>query len=141
VFVSGLFSPVDGIVPQSVKPLKVDGIIELHDAVLSVPSLISVLRGFGVATYPSIEILCLVGAFASLLCFVSSNFCLMVMFGIMWLCYYSLVGIVGTFHHQADDLLLEAGAVALMLCPFYNISSVGVSDNVFMLFMRWVLFR
>jgi hypothetical protein len=57
----------------------------------------------------------------------------------MWYCYYSLVDITGTFHHQADDLLLEAGIVATMLAPCVQLSLP--SENIFMLFMRWVLFR
>lgn len=139
--ISGLFSPVDGIEPKIVAPMKVSGLMDLHDQILKVPSLISVLRAFGVATYPSIEIVSLLGALAALFCFISTRFCLTPMFGFMWVAYYSLVGITGTFHTQADDLLLEAGFIALMLSSGISCKMTNPSDIVYMIIMRFVLFR
>jgi hypothetical protein len=140
-FIVGLFHPVDGIAPQNVAPLKINGIKDLHDKILEIPSLIKVLRTFGIPTYASIEILALVGAVVSLFSFISLTFCIAPMFFIMWCCYYSLVGITGPFHQQCDDLLLESGVVAFMLAPGFKNSVQNVSDNVFVTYLRWILFR
>lgn len=141
VSISGLFSPVDGITPKVVDPIEFTGLKDLHDQILEIPSLIRVLRAFGLATYPSIEVISLVGALAAFLSFVSSSFCIAPTYAVMWLCYYSLVGVTGTFHSQADDLLLEGGAAAFMLAAILGPEIMNVSDNIFMLYMRWVLFR
>lgn len=139
--VSGLFHPVDGVIPINVAPLKISGVKDLHDKILEIPSLIKVLRSFGIPTFASIEILSLVGALLALFSFISSSFCIAPMFFVMWYCYFSLVGITGTFHQQCDDLLLEAGVVAFMLAPGFKNKVENVSDNVFLMYLRWVVFR
>lgn len=139
--VTGLFSPVDGIAPQVVEPMVVDGLKDLHDKILAVPSLISVLKAFGIATYPAAELIALLGAVVALFCFISTRFCVSLTFGFMWVAYYSLVGITGTFHSQCDDLLLEAGAIAFLLTSGISSQLSNVSDNLYWIYMRYVLFR
>lgn len=71
---------------------------------------------FGIATFPSIEVVSLAGIVFSFFGFVSSRFCILPIFTILWTLYYSLVDITGIFHQQCDDLLLEAGVVGGFLC-------------------------
>lgn len=85
-----------------------------HDKLLSFiqrPSWIRVLKMFGIATFPAIELVALTGTVFSFFGFVSQRFCILPIFTILWTLYYSLVDITGIFHQQCDDLLLEAGIV------------------------------
>jgi hypothetical protein len=62
-------------------------------------------------------------------------------FTLLWYFYYSLVGVTGIFKQQADELLLEAGLVCILLAPLSCPKKYGVADNCVMILMRWVLFR
>lgn len=138
---SGLFSHVDGIVPADIEPIK--GTF-LHDKFMSFierPSWIRILKYFEVATFPSIEIISLLGTFIAFFGFVSSRFCILPAFALLWTFYYSLVDITQMFHQQADDLLLEAGLICILLAPGLSLKRYGVSDNVMLQLMRWILFR
>src|SRR5690349_9503593 len=141
MFVTGLFSPLDGILPPVIEPIK--GKL-FHDKLLSFidrPSWIRILKLFQIATFPSIELITLSGAFISFFGVVTSRFCILPVFVTLWTLYYSLVDITQTFHHQADDLLLEAGLVVILLAPGISHKHYGVSDNVMLHLMRWLLFR
>lgn len=139
--ISGLFSHVNGVLPAEIEPINGKFI---HDQVLSFierPNLIRVFKLFSLATFPSIEIISLLGALVSLFGFISTRFCILPVFATLWSFYYSLVDISQTFHQQADDLLLEAGIVCILLAPGFCSKRYGVSDNVMLQLMRWVLFR
>lgn len=105
------------------------------------PSLIRILKLVHIATFPSIELLSLLGAIISFFGFVSSRFCILPVFATLWTFYYSLADVSITFHQQADDLLLEAGLVCILLAPGLSTKSYASSDNVMLVLMRWVLFR
>lgn len=104
------------------------------------PSWIRVLKFIDVPTHPAIEITALFGVVLSFFAFVTSRFCTTVVFTLLWTFFYSLVDVVKDFHHQSDDLLLEAGLVVILLSPMWS-KKYGVADNVMMMLMRWVLFR
>lgn len=136
-----MFSHVDGIIQAEIEPIKGEF---LHDKAISFidrPSWIRILKFFEVATFPSIEVISLLGAIVSFFGFLSTKFCILPVFGLLWTFYYSLVDISKMFHQQADDLLLEAGIVCILLAPGFNSKRYGVSDNVMLQLMRWVLFR
>ncbi|KAG5681137.1 hypothetical protein PVAND_010597 [Polypedilum vanderplanki] len=136
----GLFSPVDGILPAQIEPIR--GKL-FHDKLLSFfnrPNWIRILRLLQVATFPSIELICLSGVVISFFAFITTKFCTTPVFAILWTLFYSLVDISSDFHHQSDDLLLEAGLVCVLLAPMLK-KRYGVSDNVMIILMRWVLFR
>lgn len=96
----------------------------------------------GIATFTGIELVSLLGIALAFLGFVSKRFCSAPNFFVLWTLYYSLVDIAGEFHQQSDDLLLEAGVVCILLAPgFFAVDKYGVSDNVMLMLMRWVLFR
>ncbi|CRL02212.1 CLUMA_CG015063, isoform A [Clunio marinus] len=137
----GLFSHVNGILPPEIESIKGN---YLHDQIISFvdrPTWIRILKIFQVATFPAIELICIAGAILSFFGFVSRRFCILPILTILWTLYFSLVDISKSFHNQADDLLLEAGLVCILLAPGLSLKSYGVSDNVMMQLMRWVLFR
>lgn len=141
LFILGLFSHVNGIVPAEIEPIK--GKL-LHDQFLSFvdrPSWIRILKLFDVAIFPSIEVISLLGALFSFFGFVSTRFCIVPVFGLLWTFYYSLVDISKLFHQQSDDLLLEAGLICILLAPGLRAQRYGVADNVMLQLMRWLLFR
>lgn len=105
------------------------------------PSWIRVFKLFDLATFPSVEVISLVGAFVSFFGFVSARFCILPVMTILWTFYYSLVDVSQMFHQQSDDLLLEAGLVCILLAPGLRSKKHKVSENVMLLLMRWVLFR
>jgi hypothetical protein len=134
-------SHVDGIVPAEIEPIKGKF---FHDQFLSFierPNWIRVLKLVDVATFPSIEVISLLGSIISFFGFVSSRFCILPVFALLWTFYYSLVDVSQLFHQQTDDLLLEAGLVCILLAPGLSTKLYGVSDNVMLQVMRWVLFR
>lgn len=136
----GLFSHVDGILPAQIEPIRGKF---FHDKLLSFidrPNWIRILRLASFATFTSIEIICLSGVILSFFAFVTTRFCITPIFVLLWTCFYSLVDISSDFHHQSDDLLLEAGLVCILLAPILS-KRYGVSDNVMLTLMKWVLFR
>lgn len=138
---SGLFSHVDGIVPAEIEPISGT---YFHDKFLSFidrPSWIRILKLAQVATFPSIEIISLLGAIFSFFGFVSARFCVLPNLALLWSLYFSLVDISKLFHQQADDLLLEAGLICILLAPGFRSKNYGLSDNVMLQLMRWLLFR
>jgi hypothetical protein len=136
----GLFSHVDGILPTQIEPIRGKLFHEQLASFLDRPNWIRVLKLLQVATFPSIELICLTGTVFSFLAFVTTKLCITPVFAILWTLFYSLVDISGEFHHQSDDLLLEAGLVCILLAPMLS-KRYGVSDNVMIILMRWVLFR
>ena len=105
------------------------------------PNWIRVLVTFaGIPTYPSIELIALLGVLLSFFAFVSTRFCTTPIFIILWTFFFSLVDITKDFHQQSDDLLLEAGIVVILLSSMWG-KKYGVSDNVMLMLMRWVCFR
>lgn len=138
---SGLLSPVDGILPAQIDAI--NG-AHIHEKVLSFidrPNWIRILKLCGLATFPSIEIISLLGIVVSFFGFVTRRFCILPSFALLWSLYYSLVDVSQAFHQQSDDLLLEAGLVCILLAPGLSSFKYGVSDNVMLMLMRWVLFR
>lgn len=96
---------------------------------------------FGLGTFASIEVISLLGSGIALFGFLFQTFCVMPVFVILWTFYMSLVDITRDFHSQADDLLLEAGLVVILLAPAICPKKSGISDNVMLILMRWILFR
>ncbi|XP_070496051.1 lipase maturation factor 2-like [Chironomus tepperi] len=136
----GLFSHVDGILPAQVEPIR--GKL-FHDKLMSFidqPNWIRILKLASFATFPSIELICLSGILLSFFAFVTTKFCITPIFVLLWTFFYSLVDIASDFHHQSDDLLLEAGLVCILLAPMFS-KRYGISDNVMLVLMKWVLFR
>lgn len=126
--------------PAIVEPIRGKAI---EDKILSFadrPSWIRLLKHFDMPVYPALEITALLGAFLSFFAFISTRFCITPIFILLWTLFYSLVDITGDFHHQSDDLLLEAGIVIILLSPMWG-RRYGVSDNVMLMLMRWVAFR
>lgn len=136
-----MFSPVDGIVPAEIPPITGTFIHDKFASFIERPSWIRVLKYFQVATFPSIEIISLLGVFFSFFAFVSARFCFLPVLATLWTFYYSLVDVSKLLHQQSDDLLLEAGLVCILLSPGLSLKRYGVSDNVMLQLMRWVLFR
>lgn len=139
-FSLGLFSHVDGILPAQVEPIRGKF---FHDKLMSFidrPNWIRILKLASIATYPAIELICLSGILLSFFAFVTTIFCVTPIFMLLWTFFYSLVDITRDFHHQSDDLLLEAGLVCILLAPMFS-KRYGVSDNVMLVLMKWVLFR
>ena len=139
-FSLGLFSHVDGILPANVEPIR--GKL-FHDKLMSFidrPNWIRILKLASLATFPSIELICLSGILLSFFAFVTTTLCVTPIFVLLWTFFYSLVDITSDFHHQSDDLLLEAGLVCILLAPMLS-KRYGVSDNVMLVLMKWVLFR
>jgi hypothetical protein len=137
---SGLFGNNDGLLPASIEPIRGK---YFHDKLVSFvnrPSWIRILRLIQLPTFPAIELVTLAGAFFSFFAFISTRFCVWPIFTFLWTLYYSLVDISKEFHHQSDDLLLEAGLVCVLLAPAFS-KRYGISDNVMIILMRWVLFR
>lgn len=115
----------------------------LHDKLLSFadePSFVRLLKYFDVPTYPAIELTALLGVFLSFFAFISTRFCITPIFAMLWALFFSLANITKEFHHQSDDLLLEAGIVVILLSPMWG-RKYGISDNVMLMLMRWVCFR
>jgi hypothetical protein len=135
-----LFSSENGVQPAIIEPIRGK---MLHDKLLSFvdrPSWLRVLKYLQIPTYPAIEITALTGAFLSFFAFVSTRFCVTPIFAMLWTLFFSLVDITKDFHHQSDDLLLEAGIVIILLSPMWG-RKYGISDNVMLILMRWVAFR
>lgn len=136
----GLFSHVDGILPAQIEPIRGKFFHDKLTSFVDRPNWIRILKLLQVATFPSIELICLAGIFFSFFAFITTKFCITPVFAILWTLFYSLVDISKEFHHQSDDLLLEAGLVVILLSPMIS-KRYGVSDNVMIILMRWVLFR
>lgn len=66
-------------------------------------------------------------------------------FFLLWACYLSLVGVSGEFlSYQWDNLLLEAGFLAIFFAPFRwreKLSNVPPPSDVMVWLLRWLLFR
>lgn len=137
---SGLFSNENGVQPAIVDPIRGKLLQDKLQAFIDRPSWLRVLKFMDVPTHPAIEVTALFGAFLSFFAFVSTRFCTTSVFVILWTLFFSLVDIVKDFHHQSDDLLLEAGLVVILLSPVWS-KKYGIADNVMMMLMRWVLFR
>lgn len=140
LFNLGLFSHVDGILPAHVEPIRGKF---LHDKLMSFvdrPSWIRILKLASIATFPSIELICLSGIVLSFFAFITTKFCITPIFILLWTFFYSLVDISSDFRHQSDELLLEAGLVIILLAPMLS-KRYGVSDNVMLTLLKWVLFR
>jgi hypothetical protein len=139
-FYPGLYSHVDGILPAQIEPIRGKFFHDKLESFFDRPNWIRILKLLQVATFPSIELICLTGAALSFIAFITTKLCITPVFAILWTLFYSLVDITSEFHHQSDDLLLEAGLVCILLAPMFS-KRYGVSDNVMIILMRWVLFR
>jgi hypothetical protein len=135
-----LFSGENGVQPAIVEPIRGKLIHEKFQSFIEQPSWIRLLKLMSVPTYPAIEITALTGVILSFFAFVTTRLCITPIFAMLWTLFFSLVGIVKNFHHQSDDLLLEAGLVVILLSPMWG-RKHGISDNVMIMLMRWVLFR
>lgn len=119
----------------------VNGAVIDEETVVLRPNLIRIGNYFKVDTFTSIEIISLVGILLSFLGFISNFFCIVPTFSVLWIAYYSLVDITKNFHQQADDLLLEAGIICILMAPTFCHKKQLITDNVLQIMLRWILFR
>lgn len=89
----------------------------------------------------TMDLVALLGAFISLAGFVSSRFCIVPNFIVLWVLYFSLVQVSQVFVQQADLLLLEAGFYCLMLTPIFKGGQRSPVDSIGLLMIRYLLFR
>lgn len=105
------------------------------------PSMLHFAYYLGIDTASMVDFLALAGILISFVGFISQSFCLLSTFGALWALYYSLTQVTQAFTNQADLLLLEAGALCLLLAPTSNTRKETPTDRIGLLMMRWLLFR
>ncbi|XP_059622861.1 lipase maturation factor 2-like [Phlebotomus argentipes] len=105
------------------------------------PSMLHFAYYLGIDTASMVDFLAIAGVLISFGGFVSQGFCLTSTFAALWALYYSLTQVTQAFGNQADALLLEAGALCLLLAPINDTRRETPTDRIGLLMMRWLLFR
>ncbi|XP_055691978.1 lipase maturation factor 2-like [Lutzomyia longipalpis] len=132
----GLFGD-DGILPARIHISNTAKITAMQKR----PSLLHFAYYLGIDTASMVDFLTLAGILISFVGFISQNFCLMSTFAALWALYYSLTQVMQVFSNQADLLLLEAGALCLLLTPISEVRRETPTDRIGLLMLRWLLFR
>ncbi|PSN35844.1 Lipase maturation factor 2 [Blattella germanica] len=113
------------------------------------PTLLWLAPYIGLNTEYMMDVLALAGIFLAFTGFISQKFCTAPSFAGLWSLYYSLYQVGSTFlWFQWDILLLEAGAISVLVAPLRyrslsrrRTSSTSPSDNISFWLVRWLLFR
>ncbi|KAJ8023409.1 Lipase maturation factor 2 [Holothuria leucospilota] len=92
------------------------------------------------------ELICIVGILASLICLFSQRMRDSMMFAVLWLLYLSVYLVGQTFlWFQWDILLLETGFLTILVAPFqflkWNRPANRHHDTITFWLIRWLLFR
>ncbi|GAB0097840.1 Lipase maturation factor [Sergentomyia squamirostris] len=105
------------------------------------PSMLHFAYYLGIDTASMVDFLALAGTAISFVGFISQNFCIMSTFAAMWALFYSITQVTQVFANQSDLLLLEAGALCLLLTPVSDVRKETPTDRIGLTMMRWLLFR
>lgn len=105
------------------------------------PNLLHLSTWIGLDHATMLELLAVIGTLVAFLGFVSRHLITLPLMAVLWIIYYSLAEVMGPFKNQADLLLLEAGALCVLLAPTTNIRKQSVTDRMALLMIRWLLFR
>lgn len=105
------------------------------------PTLLHLSSFLDLDTAAMIDLLALFGVIISFTGFVSLKFCILPTFAALWSLYYSLVQVAQIFTNQSDLLLLEAGAIMIILAPLHCHKKKSPVDSIGLILIRWLLFR
>jgi Lipase maturation factor len=105
------------------------------------PTLLHLSTFLGIDTASALDLFALMGILIAFSGFISQKFCVLPTFAALWSLYFSLIQIVQQFGNQADDLLLEAGLICIILAPFTSPKTRSPVDSVGLLLLRWLTFR
>lgn len=133
----GLFGS-HGIMPAQF--LK-DSPVKLGSDHIKNPTLLHYTEYIGLDVQYMMDFIALIGAGIAFLGFISQAFCILPIFAILWILYFSLVKVTSVFDHQSDYLLLEVGFVALVLAPLARTKVSEPADKIGITLLKWVLFR
>ncbi|XP_055627586.1 lipase maturation factor 2-like isoform X2 [Toxorhynchites rutilus septentrionalis] len=128
----GLYSN-SGILPAS--RVLANGTIQERFSLLRLAPLL------GLDAQLAIDLFCLAGCVIAFLGLIFKDLCRLGSFIAMWTLYFSLVQISQTFRQQADELLLEAGFLCILLAPPKLSDPRGPLEDLALLLMKWLLFR
>lgn len=133
---SGLFGD-DGILPARVL---LEGQQHRYN-IFNHPTLQHYANLLGGDVASTMDLVALIGALIALAGFVSTTFCIIPTFIVLWILYFALVQVAQVFTNQADLLLLEAGFYCVFLAPFFKGGSSSPVDGIGLLMIRYLLFR
>ncbi|XP_019875245.2 lipase maturation factor 2-like [Aethina tumida] len=110
------------------------------------PTLLWLAPYLGLNINYALDVLALLGSFLAFSGFVSQKFCTIPLFAALWSLYFSLYQIGQTFvANHYDDLLLEAGFLALLVAPMLPGKRKGSKgspcDLISFWLVKWLLFR
>ncbi|XP_062851022.1 lipase maturation factor 2b [Trichomycterus rosablanca] len=136
--IPGLFGD-EGVVPVRLQMPR--EAIPVEKQLLAAPSLLWLAPYLGIGAQQGMELICLLGVLLSLLAVLVGVFRDSLVYFCLWALYLSLYTVGGDFlHSEWDNLLLEAGFLALLVAPFLRRSS-STHDAVTFWLVRWLLFR
>ncbi|KAK2154133.1 hypothetical protein LSH36_275g00015 [Paralvinella palmiformis] len=147
VQIPGLYGD-NGILPAKLvlKKGSAESAFDLEDLVSNQPTLLRLLPSLGLDTQSSMDFLCLGGVILSFVAMVSRNQRNSIVFGVLWMMYFSLFQVGQTFlWFQWDILLLETGFLAILVAPLnlFGWRSVWYHqhDHITFWLVKWLLFR
>ncbi|XP_044736039.1 lipase maturation factor 2-like isoform X2 [Chrysoperla carnea] len=111
------------------------------------PTLLWFASHIGLDPEYMMDVLALLGIVFSFLGFISQKLCVKLVYAILWILYFSLYQVGQGFNqYLTDDLLLEAGLLAIIVAPLFSQSrpkrySTTKSDIITLWLVRWLLFR
>ncbi|XP_071830736.1 lipase maturation factor 2-like isoform X2 [Apostichopus japonicus] len=143
VQIPGLYG-VDGILPARLvlnrghhTPLK-----KFQD----LPTLLWFLQDYGIEASAGMELICILGIAASLVCLLSPRMRDSMTFALLWFLYLSVYQVGQTFlWFQWDSLLLETGFLTMLVAPLqllkWKSREERQHDTITFWLIRWLLFR
>lgn len=134
-----------GVLPVRSKLKAISTSLPLQDQLRQLPSLVIVLRSLGFNLNTSLDLIGLLGMLASVSALLSKFFRNTLNMAFLWILYQSYYQVGQVFmHFQWDTLLLEAGALAILVSPLpfarYRLWEL-VTSNLRMWPVRWLFFR
>lgn len=73
--------------------------------------------------------------------FIAVRCCILPLFAVLWILYFSLFQITDVFGDQSDQLLLESAFICIALAPLYRNRHSMPTDKVAVILIKWILFR
>ncbi|KAM6424813.1 lipase maturation factor 2 [Rhynochetos jubatus] len=143
VQIPGLYGR-DGILPAR-RVLRLSG-KGLWEQLRDFPTLLWLSPRLGLDTELGMELLCLLGTFASFGALLAEPLRDSLLFALLWLLYLSLYQVGQVFlYFQWDSLLLEAGFLGVLVAPLrllkWRSTAWRPHDGVTFWLVRWLLFR
>ncbi|PIK46800.1 putative lipase maturation factor 2 [Apostichopus japonicus] len=110
------------------------------------PTLLWFLQDYGIEASAGMELICILGIAASLVCLLSQRMRDSMTFALLWFLYLSVYQVGQTFlWFQWDSLLLETGFLTMLVAPLqllkWKSREERQHDTITFWLIRWLLFR